>query len=48
MSVPDTMRALVAQGVGEPADVLRLESRPLSEPGDRILDIPDGQAIAIE
>ncbi|HET6834125.1 MAG TPA: zinc-dependent alcohol dehydrogenase family protein [Acidimicrobiales bacterium] len=28
------MRALVAEGVGEPADVLRLESRPPPEPGD--------------
>ncbi len=34
MSEPDTMRALVAQGVGEPVDVLRLESRPRPEPGD--------------
>src|SRR5262245_35700629 len=28
-----TIRALVAQRVGEPADVLRLESRPRPEPG---------------
>jgi NADPH:quinone reductase-like Zn-dependent oxidoreductase len=28
-----TMRALVARGVGEPADVLRLETRPVPDPG---------------
>src|SRR5262247_2551137 len=28
-----TMRALVAHGVGEPVDVLRLEARPVPEPG---------------
>ena len=28
----DTIRALVARGVGEPADVLRLETRPRPEP----------------
>jgi NADPH:quinone reductase-like Zn-dependent oxidoreductase len=32
--MPDTIRALVAQRVGEPADVLRLESRPRPEPGE--------------
>jgi NADPH:quinone reductase-like Zn-dependent oxidoreductase len=32
--MPDRVRALVAQRAGEPADVLRLESRPLPEPGD--------------
>jgi NADPH:quinone reductase-like Zn-dependent oxidoreductase len=32
--MPDTIRALVAQHVGEPADVLRLESRPRPEPGE--------------
>ncbi|MEU6088093.1 zinc-dependent alcohol dehydrogenase family protein [Streptomyces sp. NPDC047085] len=32
MSVPQTMRALVAGKVGEPADVLRLESRPVPTP----------------
>ncbi|MEV7036109.1 zinc-dependent alcohol dehydrogenase family protein [Streptomyces sp. NPDC093272] len=31
--MPHTMRALVAGEVGEPADVLRLESRPVPEPG---------------
>jgi NADPH:quinone reductase-like Zn-dependent oxidoreductase len=30
----DTIRAVVAQHQGEPADVLRLESRPRPEPGD--------------
>jgi NADPH:quinone reductase-like Zn-dependent oxidoreductase len=30
----DTIRVLVAQRVGEPADVLRLESRPRPEPGE--------------
>ena len=30
----DTIRAVVAQHEGEPADVLRLESRPRPEPGD--------------
>jgi NADPH:quinone reductase-like Zn-dependent oxidoreductase len=30
----DTMRALVAERVGEPAEVLRLESRPRPEPGE--------------
>jgi NADPH:quinone reductase-like Zn-dependent oxidoreductase len=30
--MPDTIRALVAQRVGEPADVLRLETRPRPEP----------------
>jgi NADPH:quinone reductase-like Zn-dependent oxidoreductase len=30
--MPDTIRALVAQHVGEPADVLRLETRPRPEP----------------
>jgi NADPH:quinone reductase-like Zn-dependent oxidoreductase len=34
MSAFETMRALVAQRVGEPADVLRLESRPRPEPGE--------------
>jgi NADPH:quinone reductase-like Zn-dependent oxidoreductase len=34
MSEPDTMRALVAQRVGEPADVLSLESRPSPEAGE--------------
>jgi two-component system, OmpR family, response regulator len=33
MSESTAMRALVAQRVGEPADVLRLESRPAREPG---------------
>jgi NADPH2:quinone reductase len=28
-----TMQALVAHGVGEPADVLRLETRPIPQPG---------------
>ncbi len=32
--MPDTIRALVAQRVGEPADVLRLETRPRPEPGE--------------
>jgi NADPH:quinone reductase-like Zn-dependent oxidoreductase len=31
-SMPDTIHAVVAQRVGEPADVLRLESRPRPEP----------------
>jgi NADPH:quinone reductase-like Zn-dependent oxidoreductase len=31
--MPNTMRAVVAQRVGEPADVLRLESRPIPRPG---------------
>lgn len=31
--MPDAMRAIVAQQVGEPAEVLRLESRPLPSPG---------------
>jgi NADPH:quinone reductase-like Zn-dependent oxidoreductase len=30
----DTIRALVAHGVGEPVDVLRLEKRPRPEPGE--------------
>jgi NADPH:quinone reductase-like Zn-dependent oxidoreductase len=34
VSMPDTIHALVAQRVGEPADVLRLESRPRPEPGE--------------
>ncbi len=29
-----TIRVLVAQGIGEPADVLRLETRPRPEPGE--------------
>ena len=28
-----TMQALVAYGVGEPGEVLRLETRPIPEPG---------------
>jgi NADPH:quinone reductase-like Zn-dependent oxidoreductase len=32
--MPDTIRALVAQREGEPADVLRLEPRPRPEPGE--------------
>jgi NADPH2:quinone reductase len=32
--MPDTIRALVAQRIGEPDDVLRLESRPRPEPGE--------------
>src|SRR4029453_19302707 len=31
---PTPIRALVAQHVGEPADVLRLESRPRPDPGE--------------
>jgi NADPH:quinone reductase-like Zn-dependent oxidoreductase len=31
--MPETIRALVARGVGEPADVLRVETRPLPVPG---------------
>src|SRR5918995_2245695 len=33
-AMSDTIRAVVAQHEGEPADVLRLESRPRPEPGD--------------
>jgi NADPH:quinone reductase-like Zn-dependent oxidoreductase len=32
--MPDTIRALVAQGVGEPADVLRVDMKPRPEPGN--------------
>lgn len=32
--MPDTVRALVADRAGEPADVLRLERRPRPEPGE--------------
>ncbi|MEU3825793.1 zinc-dependent alcohol dehydrogenase family protein [Streptomyces sp. NPDC029080] len=33
MPTPRTMSALVAQGTGEPSDVLRLETRPVPAPG---------------
>ncbi|MGW1725438.1 zinc-dependent alcohol dehydrogenase family protein [Streptomyces sp. NPDC002306] len=33
MPIPSSMRALVAEKVGEPNDVLRLESRPVPTPG---------------
>ncbi|MEV6053448.1 zinc-dependent alcohol dehydrogenase family protein [Streptomyces sp. NPDC052107] len=33
MSTPQSMSALVAQEVGEPSDVLRLETRPVPTPG---------------